>query len=606
MKILLRTLFDIGINKIQYRIRFEIKNLIYKILPSLFLRNLFLFNLKPADWDQDILKKIKLSSYFPVNKSSEKDKFNFKFLNENKSLSFPIVWNDKSKSRLWNFNLHYFEWSRDWLEDFIINDKIIDDFSFIGNLIDDWIDNNKIGKGNGWNSYTISLRIRNWVWLFNCFPSLRTKKRVDSFYHQFIWLSHNLEMSIGGNHLLENLISLLICSTQFKNKEAKKIFAKSQILLKKELEIQILNDGGHYERTASYHLLLLDRLLELVCVMNLAKIKIPKWLKINIKIMHNWAQKIHIGKNNFPRFNDSPLNGCEDINTILSFARMFGGGNKINYLGLRSLLLGHKKILKTKIDFNNNIAKDNLNDLPDTGWTIIRPDKYWEFIFKCGQPCPKDLPAHVHSDLLSFELFYDGKPVIAEVGTSMYGNNSQRDYERSSSAHNVLQIANNRGKRKRAKWIEPVEVWSNHRAGRKANILSRDNGFNNQTYWVKGSHDGYKKKGTSYERSIYLKLNDKQELMLNCIESIKCKKVIDWRQWWHFGPNINYEYVENSINLNHIYRNLSFNWKDTFFSTGFGQRIKRKSLYFTGVLYPGEHSLNFEINLSKSIFLSGN
>ena len=36
-------------------------------------------------------------------------------------------------------------------------------------------------------------------------------------------------------------------------------------LLQQELSSQVLADGGHEERSASYHLLMLDRLVELAC-----------------------------------------------------------------------------------------------------------------------------------------------------------------------------------------------------------------------------------------------------------------------------------------------------------------------------------------------------
>ena len=116
MKIFLRTLYDLGIKKFQYRIRFEIKNIIYRILPSIFLENLFFLNLKPGKWDDKNLEKIKLKNNLPNAVNNLKSKYNFKFLNEEKTLNFPIVWNDKSQSKLWNFNLHYFDWSRRWLE----------------------------------------------------------------------------------------------------------------------------------------------------------------------------------------------------------------------------------------------------------------------------------------------------------------------------------------------------------------------------------------------------------------------------------------------------------------------------------------------------------
>ncbi len=603
MKIFLRTIYDLGFNKIQYRIRFEIRKLIFFLLPSKILKAFFYFNYERGVWDENIFKELNLSKEIPICNITQKEHFTFNFLNIEKKLCLPISWNDKSQSQLWNFNLHYFDWARKSLDTLIDKNYFESDFLFIGNLIDDWIDNNKIGKGNGWNSYTLSLRIRNWVWLFNCLPSLINKKRTNSLYAQLIWLNKNLEKCHGGNHLLENLISLLICTKQFKNKKCITIFDKTLLLLKKELDLQILSDGGHEERSASYHFLILDRLLELACVMELVDEKIPNWLLKSLKKMYEWSEKVVIAKNVIPRFNDSPVDGYYQIENILYFARSFFGYIKPNKLGLRSLLL-QKHNIKNAESYFKSAKKYSICDLPETGWTIIRPNDQWDFIFKCGKSCPEKLPAHAHSDLLSFDLFYRGKPVISEVGTSIYGNNKIRYYERSNAAHNVLQIGNSPKGENKIQWIEPIEVWGNHRAGRKANIISRNSGIlNKNCYWVEGSHDGFLRLGTLHERRIFLELIDNQDLILKCIDSIKCKKVISWRQWWHFGPDVSYENLKNIMDFNYLYQNLSFKLFNTWYSTKFGERIKRKSLCFNGNLKPGEYNLECQINLSKNIFL---
>ena len=67
---------------------------------------------------------------------------------------------------------------------------------------------NPTGSGYGWHSYTISLRIRNWIWLFRCYPQLITDMRVKSLWHQLCWLNSHPEQANGGNHWLENLISI--------------------------------------------------------------------------------------------------------------------------------------------------------------------------------------------------------------------------------------------------------------------------------------------------------------------------------------------------------------------------------------------------------------
>ena len=64
----------------------------------------------------------------------------------------------------------------------------------------------------------------------------------------------------------------------------------------------------------------------------------------------------------------------------------------------------------------------------------------WEIIFKSGLSAPAYLPGHSHSDIGTFDIFYKGKPIIVETGTSRYENSFIRDYERSGIAHNIIQF----------------------------------------------------------------------------------------------------------------------------------------------------------------------
>lgn len=58
--------------------------------------------------------------------------------------------------KLWRYNLHYFDYLLD--SDRCSKAK--------ARLISDWIDRNPIGIGDGWEPYTLSLRIVNWIKFF--------------------------------------------------------------------------------------------------------------------------------------------------------------------------------------------------------------------------------------------------------------------------------------------------------------------------------------------------------------------------------------------------------------------------------------------------------
>ena len=94
---------------------------------------------------------------------------------------------------------------------------------------------------------------------------------------------------------------------------------------------------------------------------------------------------------------------------------------------------------------------------------------------------PDYLPAHAHSDILSFDLFKNGEPLILETGTSTYEKSSIREYERSAKSHNILLLSEDN-----LNFLEPLEVWDSFVA-RKYKILSRDNGIDENKIWVKCS-----------------------------------------------------------------------------------------------------------------------
>jgi hypothetical protein len=100
-----------------------------------------------------------------------------------------------------------------------------------------------------------------------------------------------------------------------------------------------------------------------------------------------------------------------------------------------------------------------------------------------GTPCPPDLPAHAHADCLSFELAADGERVIENSGTSTYTAGPTRSYERSTRAHNTVEIDG----------TDQTEVWGAFRAARLAKPTLHHHGDNGTVIEVRASHDGYRR-----------------------------------------------------------------------------------------------------------------
>ena len=558
MSRLLRTLVDIGPRRLQRRLRYELRQRFDRRLPPSMALALAGAGGATPPWRPVPLATGDIAPVPSPTAPGLPPAMTFNFLNDERCLPWPITWNDPSWPRLWQFNLHYFDWASQWLEHFLNTGSWPEEAVSLELLIDHWIEVNPAGRGDGWHSYTLSLRTRNWICLFRTCPALVSPSRLQSLWQQLCWLQAHPEHCHGGNHWLENLTALAIGGLQFDGSQAAAMHRRALDLLQPELASQLLADGGHEERSAGYHLLMLERLVELSSALQASGAEISAWLTRSIEVMLAWADSVRLEDGGFPRFNDS--------------------------------------VIENLLPSTSPCAASPLTDLASTGWTLIRPGHGWELVFKCGVPCPRHLPPHAHSDLLSFDLFHQGVAVLAETGTSVYGSGPDRLYERSGAAHNVLQLGSITGSQ--INWIEPVEVWGGFRAGRKANPLDRACGQNDSgSFWVSGSHDGFKRFAASHRRHIELSVESEGLLLLSLRDQLSCSRPMAWRQWWHLGPDLPQDLLDPL--LQQLGRNgpVEVSWQNTWFSTGFGQRRPRLSLCFSGQFPPGEYELVKQLSL---------
>ena len=122
--------------------------------------------------------------------------------------------------------------------------------------------------------------------------------------------------------------------------------------------------------------------------------------------------------------------------------------------------------------------------LPDTG--LVRAAVGgWHLIADVGAPCPDELPAHAHADTLSCLVHVDSEPLLVDTGTSTYAPGAVRSYERSTAAHNTVEVDG----------ADSTEVWGAFRAARRARVrgIAADSGPGGVT--IEAAHDGYSRLG---------------------------------------------------------------------------------------------------------------
>lgn len=315
----------------------------------------------------------------------------------------------------------------------------------------------------GMAPYCISLRTVNWIkFLAANKESFNEdeKRAVDtSLYSQYRILAANLEYNLAGNHLLENVFTLLWAAYYFDDKY---IFRKASRLLKRELEEQTLADGANYEQSPMYHCIILDRVLDAINLLQ-NNSRFPgddgllAFLCNKAGLMLGWLRSICYSDGSYPLFNDS-ANGIAPLP-----ADLFGYASR---LGLESLAVG----------------KPNL-----AGYYAVDKERY-ELRMDIGGITASYIPGHSHADTFNFELRVAGKPFIVDTGISNYNVCERRFYERSTAAHNTVVVGG----------MNSSRVWSAFRCAQRARVFDVKEGGDS----LSASHDGYKKLGVTHTRSF--------------------------------------------------------------------------------------------------------
>ena len=109
------------------------------------------------------------------------------------------------------------------------------------------------------------MRIVNWVKFFIKYK-ISNKKFENSLLNQVLYLNNNLEYHLLGNHYFANLKALIFGCLYFNNSETNKILNDVIIKFKKELNSQILSDGGHCEFSPMYHAIILEDILDIFSI----------------------------------------------------------------------------------------------------------------------------------------------------------------------------------------------------------------------------------------------------------------------------------------------------------------------------------------------------
>ncbi len=360
----------------------------------------------------------------------------FNFLNHRQQFASSIDWQATHLPLLWRFNLHYF------------NYLYLLDGEAQRQLCRDWIQANPMKKGVGWMAFPTSLRIVNW-----CKANFTEAELLKSLYSQAAYLYRHYEAHHPGNHLLENAKGLIFAGSFFAgDREARRWLEKGLAIYRSETPVQILSDGGHFERSPMYHALALAGYLDILNLLP-AGHRDSAWLMEAAQRMRDFLFSVTKPDGEIALFNDSTQELAPPTGELLHYAR--------------GLLPDEAQ---KKSAFN------------DSGYFIHQNETIY-FIIDGGPIAPDFLPAHAHADIFSFELSLKGLPMIVDTGVFDYEAGEMRRLVRSTRAHNTVCID---GK-------DQAECWGSFRVARRFAPYAVSFDEANEGCQFSGQFDGYGK-----------------------------------------------------------------------------------------------------------------
>lgn len=345
-----------------------------------------------------------------------------RFLNLSETYREGIDWADMKYGKLWNYHLQY--------GDFLKQTDLSVDFrkKLILDLYQ-WLEEGKLRP----EPYPASLRIMNGIRFLsrhqNELESESESELIEYVYSELHFLENHLEYHLLGNHLLENAFALLMGGTFFQKKEW---IRTAESIFNEQISEQVLEDGGHFERTPMYHLILLFRFLEaLYYLPDDSQLSSPFYTAS--QKMLGWIDQMSFSNGELAHFNDSTDQQTCTKSEIFELAEKCG------------------------------IADIPPVELAESGYRKFT-NKNFELLIDTTGIEPSYQPGHAHADSLSFILHVQGQAMFIDPGVSTYEAGERRNWERSTKAHNTVTCngANTAG------------VWKQFRVGRRPQVTIRN------------------------------------------------------------------------------------------------------------------------------------
>jgi uncharacterized heparinase superfamily protein len=331
-------------------------------------------------------------------------------------------------------------------------------------LVHSWLTESSAWHPIAWRSDVAATRIFAWIVHFEEIAGREADRplrraMLASIARQVRHLSRTAAWELAGAPRLRALKGLIGGLAALGGSE--KRMARVLRILERELQAQILPDGGHRTRSPSVQLAVLRDLIDIRAALRAARVAIPGPLQQAIERMAPMLRFFRHGDRRLALFNGS----VEEDGVVVDLALT------------RSETRGHPAMQAPHSGFQRLQA----------GQSLVLVDT--------GKPPPRGFDGAAHAGTLSFELSQGRDRIIVNCGGYRGARPAWRRVARSSAAHSVLVVGD----------TNAVEISAGGSLGRGPSSVRSERAEDGGHQWIAASHDGYRPRfGVTYSRELYL------------------------------------------------------------------------------------------------------
>jgi uncharacterized heparinase superfamily protein len=320
-----------------------------------------------------------------------------------------------------------------------------------------WLDDNPWPYGVNWGrAMEAAVRAVNWLWAAALFadapeftPFLK-RRLLKSLLQHGRHIAGNLEYSDNnGNHYLSNGVGLLFLGVLLPELADAADWRRTGFgIVWGEIERQVYGDGVDFEQGIGYQGLVLEFWYSCILLCERNGIEVPPRVRERTARMFDFVRAYTRPDGTFPQIGDNDdgrLAGLDD-EPPGSHQRHLAVGGAMLQRG--DLLAAAGEAVETAVwlcgpdvlDLPRTPVEPASQAFPAGGFYVLRaPDAV--MVVDAGEVGMRGIGGHGHNDVLSFDLWAAGAPLLVDSGTYTYSRDAAaRQALRSTAAHNALRL----------------------------------------------------------------------------------------------------------------------------------------------------------------------